>query len=277
VLGAHANTDKASRKASQGGNQFTTFTAAGGFGRAVTITAPASAYAANETGAGPTAKPTPAPSNSVAEGDGSSRSPLLTLTRLAVRRRRQSGADGFSDAGIARPSTRSGGRRLKSAKARNRGGWGTGVPRALWGIDLGRAGLELTIDCLQHFHGNARWSDPLLASPHRKWRDVFNVDASNLQKALEALRDTGVVETAPLGYIRTRDQKLTDPLAAVKMLADRSIGWSRIGRIHGDLNLTNALCLLDDARKCFAAYIIDFSHTKTRMPIAIDYAKVEVR
>jgi hypothetical protein len=33
--------------------------------RAVTVTAPASAYAANETGAGPTAKPKPAPSNSV--------------------------------------------------------------------------------------------------------------------------------------------------------------------------------------------------------------------
>jgi len=32
----------------------------------------------------------------------------------------------FSDAGMPRPSTRSGGRRPKSAKARNRGGWGTG-------------------------------------------------------------------------------------------------------------------------------------------------------
>jgi hypothetical protein len=31
----------------------------------MTVTAPASAYAANETGAGPTAKPKPAPSNSV--------------------------------------------------------------------------------------------------------------------------------------------------------------------------------------------------------------------
>ena len=31
----------------------------------------------------------------------------------------------FSDAGMTRPSTRSGGRRLKSAKARNRGKWGT--------------------------------------------------------------------------------------------------------------------------------------------------------
>ena len=32
----------------------------------------------------------------------------------------------FSDAGIARLSTRSDGRRLKSAKAGNRGGWGAG-------------------------------------------------------------------------------------------------------------------------------------------------------
>jgi len=31
----------------------------------------------------------------------------------------------FSDAGGDEPSTRSGGRRLKSAKARNRGKWGT--------------------------------------------------------------------------------------------------------------------------------------------------------
>jgi hypothetical protein len=31
----------------------------------------------------------------------------------------------FSDAGSDDPSTRSGGRRLKSAKARNRGKWGT--------------------------------------------------------------------------------------------------------------------------------------------------------
>jgi hypothetical protein len=47
----------------------------------------------------------------------------------------------FSDAGMPSLSTRSGGRRPKSAKARNRGGWGTAVPRALWGIERG-AGLK---------------------------------------------------------------------------------------------------------------------------------------
>jgi hypothetical protein len=37
----------------------------------------------------------------------------------------------FSDAGKPSLSTRSGGRRPKSAKARNRGGWDTAVPRAM--------------------------------------------------------------------------------------------------------------------------------------------------
>jgi hypothetical protein len=40
----------------------------------------------------------------------------------------------FSDAGIARVSTHSGGRRLKSAKAGNRGGWGTGGAAGSMGI-----------------------------------------------------------------------------------------------------------------------------------------------
>jgi hypothetical protein len=43
----------------------------------------------------------------------------------------------FSDAGSDEPSTRSGGRRLKSAKARNRGKWGTVGARALWGFSRG--------------------------------------------------------------------------------------------------------------------------------------------
>src|SRR5258705_9162895 len=39
----------------------------------------------------------------------------------------------FSDAGMTRLSTHCGGRRPKSAKARNRGKWGTGgAARALW-------------------------------------------------------------------------------------------------------------------------------------------------
>ena len=44
----------------------------------------------------------------------------------------------FSDAGSEEVSTCSGGRRLKSAKARNRGKWGApSVPRALWGFSRG--------------------------------------------------------------------------------------------------------------------------------------------
>jgi hypothetical protein len=43
----------------------------------------------------------------------------------------------FSDAGSDDPSTRSGGRRLKSAKARNRGSGAPLVPRALWGLSRG--------------------------------------------------------------------------------------------------------------------------------------------
>jgi hypothetical protein len=40
----------------------------------------------------------------------------------------------FSDTGIGRLSTHSGGRRLKSAKAGNRGGWGTGGAAGSMGI-----------------------------------------------------------------------------------------------------------------------------------------------
>ena len=40
----------------------------------------------------------------------------------------------FSDAGMAGLSTRSSGRRPKSAKARNRGLWAAAVPRVLWGF-----------------------------------------------------------------------------------------------------------------------------------------------
>jgi hypothetical protein len=40
----------------------------------------------------------------------------------------------FSDAGITGPSTRRGGRRPKSAKARNRGLGTAAAPRALWGF-----------------------------------------------------------------------------------------------------------------------------------------------
>jgi len=40
----------------------------------------------------------------------------------------------FSDAGMAGLSTRSSGRRPKSAKARNRGMWAAAVPRLLWGF-----------------------------------------------------------------------------------------------------------------------------------------------
>src|SRR5467141_1095511 len=47
----------------------------------------------------------------------------------------------FLDAGITTPSTRCGGRRPKSAKARSRGRLGTGGATALWGFD-GGAGLE---------------------------------------------------------------------------------------------------------------------------------------
>ena len=38
----------------------------------------------------------------------------------------------FLDAGMTNPSTRCGGRRPKSAKARNRGKWGTGGAAGLW-------------------------------------------------------------------------------------------------------------------------------------------------
>src|ERR1700752_198032 len=40
----------------------------------------------------------------------------------------------FADAGMAGLSTRSSGRRPKSAKARNRGMWAAAVPRVLWGL-----------------------------------------------------------------------------------------------------------------------------------------------
>jgi hypothetical protein len=48
----------------------------------------------------------------------------------------------FSDAGIARLSTRSGGRRLKSAMAGNRGGWGTDSAAGAMGILPRRAARE---------------------------------------------------------------------------------------------------------------------------------------
>src|SRR5713101_1046902 len=40
----------------------------------------------------------------------------------------------FLDAGMTNPSTRCGGRRPKSAKARNRGTYAGAEPRALWGF-----------------------------------------------------------------------------------------------------------------------------------------------
>ena len=43
----------------------------------------------------------------------------------------------FSDAGMTRLSTRCGGRRPKSAKARNRGKWGTGGAAGLWRFSRG--------------------------------------------------------------------------------------------------------------------------------------------
>src|SRR5882724_12902019 len=43
----------------------------------------------------------------------------------------------FLDAGMTNPSTRCGGRRPKSAKARSRGKLGTGWQRALWRINVG--------------------------------------------------------------------------------------------------------------------------------------------
>src|SRR5882762_10306637 len=52
----------------------------------------------------------------------------------------------FRTPAVTRPSTRSGGRRLKSAKARNRGKWAPSVPRALWrfsrGVGLGDVGSK---------------------------------------------------------------------------------------------------------------------------------------
>src|SRR6516162_3577527 len=48
----------------------------------------------------------------------------------------------FSDAGMVGLSTRSSGRRPKSAKARNRGMWAAAVPRVLWGF-----GHELRCAC----------------------------------------------------------------------------------------------------------------------------------
>ena len=44
---------------------------------------------------------------------------------------------GFSDAGMMRPSTRCGGRRPRSAKARNRGRWAAAMQRTLWGFGRG--------------------------------------------------------------------------------------------------------------------------------------------
>jgi len=43
----------------------------------------------------------------------------------------------FSDAGMPRPSPRSDSRRPKSAKARNRGVWGTDSAAVLWGFGVG--------------------------------------------------------------------------------------------------------------------------------------------
>src|SRR5882724_13366074 len=43
----------------------------------------------------------------------------------------------FLDAGMTNPSTRCGGRRPKSAKARSRGKLGTGWQRVLWRINVG--------------------------------------------------------------------------------------------------------------------------------------------
>jgi hypothetical protein len=139
-----------------------------------------------------------------------------------------------------------------------------------------RATLEQTVGCLHHFHWNATWRGSAADSLPRTWRDVFNVDPLNLQKSLDALRNTGVVEDTKLGTMRIRGRTLIDPTIIANKFEDKLLGWCKRGRIHGDLNLTNILCLLDDARKCWAAYIIDFSHSKAEMPIALDYAKVEV-
>jgi len=49
---------------------------------------------------------------------------------------------GFRLPAMTRLSACSGGRRLKSAKAGNRGGWGTIVQRALWGIGRGASRWE---------------------------------------------------------------------------------------------------------------------------------------
>jgi hypothetical protein len=67
-----------------------------------------------------------------------------SLQCLALRRRYLAIFFAAREAGFVQVfglSTRSGGRRPKSAKARNRGGWDTAVPRALWGIERG-AGLK---------------------------------------------------------------------------------------------------------------------------------------
>jgi hypothetical protein len=140
------------------------------------------------------------------------------------------------------------------------------------GVGNCRTALEQTVEVLHSFHWNAKWTDSAADMPQQTWRDIFKLDASVIQASLETLRQTGIIETG----FRIRGQLLADPSTQMVALGESFPGWCKRGRIHGDLNLTNILCLLDEARKCWATYIIDFSHSRPEMPVALDYAKVEV-
>jgi hypothetical protein len=122
---------------------------------------------------------------------------------------------------------------------------------------------QATTNCLDRFHSDAQWADLSCGTYVQRWRDIFAIDEASTTNAFDALRKTGVVEDEKLGRLRVRDRTLVDPTTETRSLLDRSlldrsIARCKRGRIHGDLNLTNVLSLLDAARKSWGAYGIDF-------------------
>jgi hypothetical protein len=95
----------------------------------------------------------------------------------------------FSDAGIARLSTHSGGRRLKSAKAGNRGGWGTRRCRGLTAGALGNVPTTWSIAPVGDYNGDGN-SDLL-------WRDTSG------NTSIWFMNGTSVTSTGIVGNVPT--------------------------------------------------------------------------
>jgi len=102
------------------------------------------------------------------------------------------------------------------------------------------------------------------------WLDIF--PGLGAKGAMENVASRLAYYPAVFGAIGITPEACLD---IARELLKRQVGKVYRSRIHGDLNLTNLLLILNDDNSISSAFIIDLSHSKMDSVVSLDFARVE--